>query len=206
MAQPAKAITFQSDACTLEGYLHLPDATPAPAVAICHPSAQYGGDMYNHVVMAICEELTDRSYVALRFNMQGVGESEGEMSHATGADDARAALAFIRTLREVDSNSIGLLGYSIGAMAAAEAAGGDLKGVALLSPPLGFGDLRLDPGCPVLVACGDNDEFAPVDRLEIVGRQAGVELEIIPNSEHFWHGTQDRLKQPVGDFFDRCFG
>ena len=186
--------------------LHLPDDTPAAAAVVCHPGAQYGGDMHNHVVMAMCEALNDRGYIALRFNMQGVGGSEGEMNHATGADDARAALEYVRTLREVDKDSIGLIGYSVGAMAAAEAASTDLKAVALVSPPLGFGDLRVDPGCPVLVACGDNDEFAPIEKLRIVGEQPGVELNIIDNAEHFWHGTQDRLKDPVGDFFAKHFG
>ena len=205
MAQPARSITFSSGRPTLEGVLHLPDDTPAAAAVICHPGAQYGGDMHNHVVMALCEALNERGYIALRFNMQGVGASQGEMDMASGVDDARAALAHIRTLGEVDTESIGLVGYSVGAMAAAGAASADLKAVALVSPPLGFGDLRVDPGCPVLVACGDNDEYAPIEKLRAVGEQRGVELNIIDDAEHFWHGTQDRLKDPVGDFFAKHF-
>ncbi len=206
MTQPARSITFPSGTFALEGVLHLPDDTPAAAAVICHPGAQYGGDMHNHVVMALCEALNERGYIALRFNMQGVGASEGEMDMASGVDDARAALEYVRTLREVDTESIGLIGYSVGAMAAAGAASADLKAVALVSPPLGFGDLRVDPGCPVLVACGDNDEFAPIEKLRAVGDQRGVELNIIDDAEHFWHGTQDRLKDPVGDFFAKHFG
>ncbi len=206
MTQPARSITFPSGDLTLEGVLHLPDETPAAAGVICHPGAQYGGDMYNHVVMAMCEALNERGYIALRFNMQGVGGSQGEMDMASGADDARAALEYVRTLREVDGGAIGLIGYSLGAMAAAEAASADLKAVALLSPPLGFGDLPLDPGCPLFVIAGDNDEFAPVEKLRAVGEQPSVELQIIDNAEHFWHGTQDRLKDPVGDFFGEHFG
>lgn len=213
MTQPARSITFPSGALTLEGVLHLPagqaglpDDTPAAATVICHPGAQYGGDMHNHVVMAMCEALNERAYIALRFNMRGVGASEGEMDMASGADDARAALEYVRTLREVDTDSIGLIGYSVGAMAAAGAASADLKAVALVSPPLGFGDLRVDPGCPLLIACGDSDEFAPIEKLRAVGEQPDVELCIIDNAEHFWHGTQDRLKDPVGDFFAKHLG
>ena len=206
MTQPARSITFPSGDYTLEGFLHLPDDTPASVSVICHPGAQYGGDMYNHVVMAMCEALNERGYIALRFNMQGVGGSEGEMDNATGPDDARAALEYVRTLREVDTGSIGLIGYSLGALAAAGAASGDLKAVALVSPPLGLTNLRVDAGCPVLVACGDNDEFAPIDKLRAVGEQPGVELNILDNAEHFWHGTQDRLKDPVGDFFAKHLG
>ncbi len=205
MAQPARSLTFNSGAFTLEGVLHLPDDTPAAAAVICHPGAQYGGDMDNHVVMALCEALNERGYAALRFNMRGVGGSQGEMDMASGADDARAALDHLRSLREADSDTIGLIGYSLGAMAAADAANASLKALALVSPPLGYGDLRLDPGCPVLVACGDNDEYAPLDRLRIAGEQPGVELKIITDSEHFWHGTQDRLKKPVGEFFAEHF-
>ncbi len=206
MAQPARSLTFASGDITLEGVLHLPDQTPAAAAVICHPGAQYGGDMDNHVVMALCEALNERAYGALRFNMRGVGGSQGEMDMASGADDTRSALDHVRTLREVDPESIGLIGYSLGAMAAADAANASLKALALVSPPLGYGDLRLDPGCPMLIACGDHDEFAPLDRLRIAGERPGVELKIIPDSEHFWHGTQDRLKEPVGEFFVEHFG
>ena len=206
MSRPARSVTFPSGEFTLEGVLHLPDETPAAAAVICHPGAQYGGDMDNHVVMAMCEALNERGYIALRFNMQGVGGSQGEMDMATGPDDARAALKHVRTLREIDTDSIGLIGYSLGAMAAAEAATADLNAVALLSPPLGFGELPLDPGCPLLVIAGDNDEFAPIEKLRAVGEQSSVELVIIDNAEHFWHGTQDRLKDPVGGFFAKHLG
>ena len=110
MTQPARSITFPCGSLRLEGVLHLPDDTPAAAAVICHPGAQYGGDMHNHVVMALCEALNERGYIALRFNMQGVGGSEGEMDMATGPDDARAALDYVRTLREVDQDSIGFHG------------------------------------------------------------------------------------------------
>ncbi|MCH7944520.1 MAG: alpha/beta hydrolase [Armatimonadetes bacterium] len=205
MAQPARSLTFASGDLTLEGVLHLPDDTPAAAAVICHPAPQFGGDMDNHVVMALCEALTERGYGALRFNVRGVGGSQGEVDVESGADDTRAALDHLRTLREVDTDSIGLIGYSLGAMAAAGAATASLKALALVSPPLGYGDLRLEPGCPVLVACGDNDEYAPLDNLRIAGERPGVELKVIAGSEHFWQGTQDRLKEPVGEFFAQHF-
>ena len=206
MTQPARSVSFSSGDFTLEGVLHLPDDTPAATAVICHPGAQFGGDMDNHVVMALCDALNERGYIALRFNMQGVGGSDGEMSHSTGPDDARAALDYVRTLDEVDTDSVGLIGYSLGAMAAAEAASADLKAVALVAPPLGHAGLPLEPGCPVFVVAGDHDEFAPVDKLQAAGETPGVELTIIENAEHFWQGTQDRLKAPVGDFFAKHLG
>ena len=206
MAQPARSLTFTSGDFTLEGVLHLPDETPAAAAVICHPAPQFGGDMDNHVVMALCEALNERGYGVLRFNVRGVGGSQGEIDVGSGGDDTRAALGHLRSLREIDPDSIGLIGYSLGAMAAADAATDSLKALALVSPPLGYGDLRLEPGCPVLVAAGDNDEYAPLDKLRIAGERPGVELKIIADSEHFWHGTQDRLKQPVGEFFAEHFG
>jgi alpha/beta superfamily hydrolase len=190
----------------LEGVLHFPDDTPAAAAVICHPAPQFGGDMDNHVVMAVCEALNERGYIALRFNVRGVGASQGEIDMPTGADDTRAALDYVRTLREVDADAIGLIGYSLGALSAANAATDKLKALALLSPPLGYGNLPLEPGCPVLIACGDNDEYAPLDKLRSAGELPGVELTIIPDSEHFWHGTQDRLKEPVGEFFAKQLG
>ena len=116
MAQPARSITFSSGTPTLEGVLHLPDDTPAAAAVICHPGAQYGGDMHNHVVMALCEALNERGYIALRFNMQGVGASEG--TSGSGPEEQRdleAALRILERLPGVDGKRLALVGYSFGA-------------------------------------------------------------------------------------------
>ena len=148
MAQPARSLTFTSGDFTLEGVLHLPDEMPAAAAVICHPAPQFGGDMDNHVVMALCEALTERGYGALRFNVRGVGASQGEIDVESGADDTRAAPDHLRSLRGVDTDSIGLIGSAPGAMAAAGAGAAPLQALARGGRPLGSAARGAEPGGP----------------------------------------------------------
>ena len=200
----ARALTFASGDLTLDGSLHLPAATPAPGVVVCHPHPQYGGDMENSVVLAVCRALAERGCAALRFNFRGIGRSDGDFDPGQAAqDDACAALAHLASLPEVDAKRIGLVGYSFGAMVAAEVASGALQALALVSPPVGMADLRVAWGCPALVVAGDGDDFAPADRLHTIAEAPGVELHLVAGADHFWGGYEDELGEPLAEFFGR---
>ncbi len=207
MTQPtSEPFTFPSGDLRLEGALHLPDATPAPGVVVCHPHPQYGGEMENNVVDAACSALVERGYAGLRFNFRGVGDSAGAFDEGRGEqEDARAALRYLAARPEVDEKRLGLVGYSFGAMVAAEVASGGLRAVALVSPLLSFGDLRVAWGCPALLVAGDQDPMAPADRLRVVGEGAGVETHIVSNADHSWVGFEDQLGAVLGEFFTRHF-
>jgi alpha/beta superfamily hydrolase len=204
----ARALTIASGDLALEGALHLPDSDgPAPGVVVCHPHPLYGGDMHSNVVIAACEALAAGGYVALRFNFRGVGESEGQFDQGKGeTDDARAALAHLASLPEVDTGRIGLAGYSFGAIVSAEAAHGALRGLALISPPLAFADLRVEWGCPTLVLGGGDDTFGPPDRLRVAANGPDVELRIIDGVDHSWWGSEDEMSAALVEFFGRRLG
>lgn len=205
-ASAIRVITFASGALTLEGALHLPDATPAPGVVVCHPHPQYGGDMDNSVVVAVCEALAARGFAALRFNFRGAGASEGEFDRGKGErNDAVATLAHVASLPEVDAKRLGLAGYSFGAVVAAEAASGDLRALALVSPPVAIADLRIAWGCPALLLGGDQDSLVPADRLAIVAEAPGVEMHVFEGADHSWFGFEEQLGEAVGEFFARHF-
>ncbi|HJX69980.1 MAG TPA: hypothetical protein VJ441_02685, partial [Dehalococcoidia bacterium] len=88
---------------------------PFPAVAVCHPHPLYGGDMHNNIVLAICSALAEASIAAFRFNFRGVGRSQGAFAEGVGAqEDVKAALAFLTPSSKVDSQRVGLAGYSFG--------------------------------------------------------------------------------------------
>jgi len=202
----SRALKFSSGSLALEGVLHLPPETPAPAVVVCHPHPQYGGDMENNVVVAACDWMIDRGYAALRFNFRGAGASEGGYDSGVGErDDVRAALAYLGEQPEVDAKRLGLIGYSFGAMVAAEAASGALRALALVSPPLAVADMRVGWGCPALVLGGDSDDVAPAHRLQVLGEQPGAELEIVQGADHSWWGFEDDLGDALVRFFDRHF-
>ncbi len=202
----ARDVTFACGELTLEGALHLPASTPAPGVVVCHPHPQMGGDMENNVVLAACGALVDRGFAALRFNFRGAGRSDGAFDQGEGErDDVRAALRHLASLPEVDAKRSGLIGYSFGAMVAAEVAGGHLRALALVSPPVSFADLRVAWGCPALVLGGDQDPIAPADRLRVAAGGPGVELHIVSGADHSWGGFEDELGEALGEFFARHF-
>ncbi len=201
-----RVLAFASGGLSLEGALHLPVSTPAPGVVVCHPHPQYGGDMENNVVMAACEAMAGRGYAALRFNFRGAGRSGGAFGEGVGEqEDARAAVAHLADQPEVDQKRMGLIGYSFGAMVAAEVASGDLRALALISPPLGFSDLRVAWGCPALVVGGEEDPIAPADRLRVVAEAPGVDLRLVSGADHSWWGYEGELGGMLAEFFDRHF-
>ncbi len=54
------------------------------------------------------------TFLALRFDDRGVGESTGEFKKSTSLDfasDVQSAVAFLKTRKEIDQNIIGLVGH-----------------------------------------------------------------------------------------------
>jgi alpha/beta superfamily hydrolase len=193
--------TVRSGDLNLEGVLHLPASLPAPGVVVCHPHPQYGGDMGNNVVVAICEALTASGIAGLRFNTRGTGRSDGSFDNGIGErDDLRAAQSHLSRTDGIDEGRVAVAGYSFGAMIAAEVAGGDMRALVLVSPPLSAVDIRVGWGCPAFVIGSDADHIAPVDRLRVLADAPGAELLIISGADHSWWGFEDELSDAVVTF------
>ncbi|HEU4760606.1 MAG TPA: alpha/beta family hydrolase [Dehalococcoidia bacterium] len=199
-------VTFPTpDGLTLEGVLHLPPSTPGPGAVVCHPHPLYGGDMHNNVVVALCRALAARGIAVLRFNFRGVGRSQGAFGDGAGEQqDAAAALAFLRSLPELDTERLALAGYSFGAAVALLAAGGQgLRAVVGVSvPTIARGLPELSLSCPVLLVVGERDEVAPPPRLAGLASLLGpaARVEVVPGADHFWWGHEGALAALVGDF------
>jgi uncharacterized protein len=179
-----RAITIDSDGMRLEGAIR--DGDGDLAVLMLHPHPQYGGDMDNHVVMAVCEALASLGAATLRFNFRGAGGSEGSYDGGRGeASDARAAAAALRAANP--GARLLLAGYSFGAMVAANVAGDvNPDALALISPPVGMADLpQLDAALPMLIAAGDRDQVAPVAAIRALEGPLRT-VTIAPGVDHGW--------------------
>ncbi len=198
---------------TLEGELQLPEVNgPFPAVVVCHPHPQYGGNMENNVVMAICQGLLAHSVAAFRFNFRGVGGSGGAYgSGITEREDVKAALAFVCARPEVDAGKIGLAGYSFGAtvalpVALEEEAVGRLV---LISPPLAgpaWEQLKGYPK-PKLLMVGSADAFVPAREFQQYAKDMPEPKQyfVVSGADHFWWGYEGELAQKVSQFFGAGF-
>ena len=193
-----RAFTIESDGLRLEGALHEGDGELL-AVAL-HPHPQYGGDMHNHVVTAVCGALAESGATTLRFNFRGAGRSEGAFDSGHGeANDARAAVDALRALRP--DGRLLLAGYSFGAMiAAATAADVRPDALALISPPLGMmPTLAIDPELRTLLITGDDDRIAPPDALRALDAPNRT-IVVAPGVDHGWWPGLDELTLAVGAF------
>lgn len=71
--------------------------------------------------MVLADYLSNRGIAVLRFDDRGVGESSGNFADATSADfasDVEAAMRYLKTRKEINTKSIGLLGHSEGGLIA----------------------------------------------------------------------------------------
>jgi alpha/beta superfamily hydrolase len=91
----------------------------------------------------LADHLTRRRIAVLRYDDRGVARSTGSFADATSADfaeDARAAVGYLRTRREVAPRKIGIAGHSEGGLIAPM--------VAVRDPDVSFLVLLAGRGCP----------------------------------------------------------
>ncbi len=132
---------------TLAGELTMPTSgKPKAAIVLVSGSGPqdrnaYLGSQINHSpFLVLSDYLTRLGYAVLRYDERGVGESTGDFRAATTDDfalDATAAVAYLRTLKEMDQVPIGVAGHSEGGMIAPVVASRDeaLGFVVLLAAP-----------------------------------------------------------------------
>ncbi len=127
MASPLytdREVTFASTAATLAGTLSIPNGVGRarlPAFVFVHgsgPSTRDGGTPQNPTFLALGNALANAGYAVLRYDKRGIGKSSGVATESWRplADDARAAVAFLRTQPNVDPKRIFLVGHSEGGL------------------------------------------------------------------------------------------
>jgi dienelactone hydrolase len=133
---------------TLTGTLTLPTGARGrvPAVLLLTGSGAQDRDQHTPALARwrpfrqIADTLSRRGIAVLRLDDRGVGGSEGSVSSTpltVFADDARAALAWLRARPEVDPRRVGIVGHSeggyVGPMAAVDER--ELRALALIAAP-----------------------------------------------------------------------
>ncbi len=110
---------------TLSGTLTFPKTKGLfPAAILISGSGPQDRDetvMGHKPFLVLSDYLTRSGIAVLRYDDRGTGKSQGEFSTATTQDfatDAEAAMAFLKTRKEIDPDRIGFIGHSEGGLIA----------------------------------------------------------------------------------------
>jgi len=196
----------------LEGEIRMPDGEARASAVICHPHPLGGGSKDHPILWAIRNELARRDFAVLSFNFRGVMGSEGEFEGGVGeVQDVRAA---VDRVRGETGGPTFVAGWSFGGMVALQEALTDdrVAALALAGFPVSeTSDVpRPDiPGreevaslrIPVLFVVGEADQFSPVpDLRRFVQRFPQAELEVFPDTDHFFWHREREVAARIGEF------
>ena len=192
----------------LEALLKEPEDEPHGAAVVCHPHPLHGGTMHTKAVYRAAQALNEAGLVALRFNFRGVGASTGSYEEGIGEQgDVAAALDWL--FERYPSLPIVCGGFSFGSMVGLTVGVRDdrvdgLLGLGLPIENLGYDFSYLgETSKPVLVVQGENDEFgsgaAVAEALAPLGSH--VTLVRVPDSDHYFTGRLDALREAVRGYF-----
>lgn len=205
-------IEIPSGKLILEGILEFPDGggdPPFAAGVVCHPHPLYGGNMFNNVVKAVKKALLEKGMACLRFNFRGTGNSGGTYDEGKAErDDVIAALDYLETLGDIDSEAVLVAGYSFGAWVSLAAGNGDSRPRAFVgvSPPLDMYDfdfLKTEKR-PKLLVVGDSDFVCSLERFNSLADQIPEPkmIQIFEGADHFHMGNEGRITARVDHFID----
>ena len=165
--------------------------------ALLHPHPSYGGDRHNIVVDALFRTLPGAGVAAVRFDFASDDIGRG-VTDAVDAIDLLPA-----------DVGAAVVGYSFGAIVAAQVVHERVLGWVLVAPP--FGAMTAGEGAsiagdprPKLVLAAEHDQFCPPDDARRqVGSWAATELEQVPGADHFLGGATARVGDRVVEFLSR---
>ena len=128
----AEPITLATDNGTLQGELLIPEAEgPLPGAVLCH-----GGGTDHRAMRPSAQRLARQGIATLAFNFRGHGRGDSVLDGDL-EKDVLAALEFMRHHPRIDPDRIALVGHSLGALAAIQAAAEQkhLRALVSLSSP-----------------------------------------------------------------------
>ena len=197
----------------LEGRYHHGGGT-APLALILHPHPLHGGTMNNKIVYDLFHVFARRGFSVLRFNFRGVGRSQASFDHGQGElHDAAAALDWMQSYSP-NSSSCWVAGISFGAWIGMQLLmrRPEIHGFISVALPANMYDFSFLAPCPSsgLMVHGGNDTVVPVEAVsklvQKLSQQRGIkiDLEVIPDADHFFTGSLDQLVAAIDRYLDRA--
>jgi len=184
----------------LEGVAHNPLGDAQAIAVVCHPLPTMGGTMDNKVAVTLTKTFADLGCVALRFNLRGVGASEGEFTGGDGeVEDALAVVEFAR--EQFGDLPLLLSGFSFGGHVAARAAQQLQPRHLILAAPAVGRFAMPDVAADTLVIHGEYDDVIPLAAALDWARPQKLPIVVLPEAGHFFHGRLTQLRDIVKKHF-----
>jgi uncharacterized protein len=176
--------------------LAAPDGSWLGAVVL-HPHPSYGGDRHNIVVQVLFDSLPAHGVTAMRFDFDSDDIAAGGRDTVAAIDLLPAAIA----------SRVVVVGYSFGALVAAQVVDERVAGWTLVAPPFGLaaeGPPIGDDQRPKLVLTPEHDQFCPPDaaRRATAAWQA-TEVDSISGADHFLGGATTLVADRVTAWVSR---
>jgi alpha/beta superfamily hydrolase len=199
MAATSTPMDVAGPAGRIEAAIDTPDGAARGVAVLCHPHPQHGGTMDNKVVQTLARAFVQLGYRAVRFNLRGVGDSQGQWDHGVGeVDDALAVVAASRDA----ALPLALGGFSFGGYIAAQAAArlaaadAPAQRVVLVGPATSTFAVPAVPA-DTLVIHGEADDVVPLSATLDWARPQGLPVVVLPGVGHYFHGQLTRLRDLV---------
>lgn len=164
-------------------------------ILLCPPHPRYGGSRQDLRLVAIADELANSDISALCLDYS---------AYTGGTEEIKDALFALEYMSET-MTSLGLLGYSYGAVVASNAAAQfqNLKGLVLISPLRKINGLKIDISstCKKLIIYGLRDDFVTEDIDEIYDLSKGEKQRLSLDTDHFYFGYERDIARAVVEFF-----
>jgi len=205
-----KAFSIIGPAGLLEGVAHLPDGEPQAIAVVAHPLPTMGGTMENKVVTTLAKTFMELGFAVLRFNFRGVGNSVGEFDNGNG--EVEDVLAIVHYAHDTFGHlPLVLSGFSFGGYVQARVAQRlhpHPDRLVLIAPAVG----RSVPGFEkstsmptvrhdTILVHGEQDDVVPLSEVMDWARPQHLPIIVLPETEHFFHGRLNQLKQIVQHAF-----
>lgn len=183
-----------------------PTGPPRGLALVCHPHPLHGGTLDNKVVQTVARALVQCGWRAVRFNVRGVGRSEGVWADGVGEiDDAMAVLEqalAVEPASEPASGPVVVAGFSFGGFVASHVAH-RLRDTArppvapiLIAPAVVNFALAPVPA-DTFVVHGEADDVVPLGAILDWARPQALPVVVVPGVGHFFHGQLPLLRRLV---------
>jgi alpha/beta superfamily hydrolase len=193
--------SFQSKGEMLFGTLY--GDSSEVGVVLCPPHPLYGGSRNDTRIVRVAKELASNNISALCIDYGSYGKGVKEVLNVLDAI----------TFMQKRVGSLGLLGYSFGAVVASNAAAeADINGFVAMSILKKVDGLKtnLDFGCPKLFVHGKHDNVAPCSEFEHLYAEAKEpKKKLVLYTDHFYIDKYPTLiniaSKSIRSFFEEAF-